>query len=194
MEPRIYQETDLECLRLGLSSVGPLTPGSARSLARLTDAIVGAGGTVIVPQTATLLSVPDYVDAVVGTRDLENSLAYGQAVTIPGFHVMEAPTDHWVESVTGLAATGVDAVLVHATGRPVQGHRMIPVIQVTTDAQTWERYGADMDLALPTDEPEAHTHMLDLLVRVASRSYTPRLFTQGNTDVQFTRGLLGVSM
>ena len=25
----------------------------------------------------------------------------------PGFHVMEAPTDHWVETATGLGATGV---------------------------------------------------------------------------------------
>ncbi len=36
--------------------------------------------------------------------------------------------------------------------------------------------------------------MLDIVAAVASREYTPRLFGAGNTDFQFTRGLLGVSM
>jgi len=31
-------------------------------------------------------------------------------------------------------------------------------------------------------------------VAAASREYTPKLFEAGNTDFQFTRGLLGVSM
>jgi hypothetical protein len=36
--------------------------------------------------------------------------------------------------------------------------------------------------------------MLRAVAAVASREYTPRLFAAGNTDFQFTRGLLGVSM
>jgi hypothetical protein len=36
--------------------------------------------------------------------------------------------------------------------------------------------------------------MLDAVAAVASRRYTPGLFEAGNTDFQFTRGLLGVSM
>jgi hypothetical protein len=36
--------------------------------------------------------------------------------------------------------------------------------------------------------------MLDTVAAVASREYTPKLFEAGNTDFQFTRGLLGVSM
>jgi hypothetical protein len=36
--------------------------------------------------------------------------------------------------------------------------------------------------------------MLEAVAAVASREYVPRLFEAGNTDFQFTRGLLGVSM
>jgi hypothetical protein len=36
--------------------------------------------------------------------------------------------------------------------------------------------------------------MLAAVAAVASREYAPKLFEAGNTDFQFTRGLLGVSM
>jgi hypothetical protein len=36
--------------------------------------------------------------------------------------------------------------------------------------------------------------MLEAVAAVASRDYTPRLFEAGNTNFQFTRGLLGVSI
>jgi hypothetical protein len=36
--------------------------------------------------------------------------------------------------------------------------------------------------------------MLERILEVASRLYTPKLYGKGNTDFQFTRGLLGVSM
>jgi hypothetical protein len=36
--------------------------------------------------------------------------------------------------------------------------------------------------------------LLGCVLDVASRRYTPRLYGQGNTGFQLTRGLLGVSM
>ena len=49
---------------------------------------------------------------------------------------MEAPTGRSVETLTGLAATGVELALIHTTGRPVQGHRMVPLLQVTAVTTT----------------------------------------------------------
>ena len=73
---------------------------------------------------------------------------------------------------------------------------MIPVVQVATPAagQARERYHEDFDLLLEGDPAEWTGQLLDLILRVAGRDYTPRLFARGNTDFQFTRGLLGVSM
>src|SRR5437588_324969 len=82
---------------------------------------------------------PPYLKVVLGGRLPAPTLAYGQSAQIPGFHVMEAPSDHWVETLTGLAATGVELVLVHTSGRPVQGHRLVPLLQVTSDSSTQQR-------------------------------------------------------
>jgi hypothetical protein len=107
---------------------------------------------------------------------------------------MEAPTDHWVETATGLGATGVEVMLAHVAGRPLQTHRMIPLLQASSDPETLERYAEDLDVILRGDPAEWTEQLLASVAAVASREYVPKLFEAGNTDFQFTRGLLGVSM
>jgi altronate dehydratase len=135
-----------------------------------------------------------YLDAVLGERPVRNTLAYGQAFEKPGFHVMEAPTDHWVETATGLGATGVEIMLAHVAGRPLQAHRMIPLVQSSSDPETIRNHADDLDTLLDGDPGTWTEKTLQTVAAVASREYTPRLFEAGNTDFQFTRGLLGVSM
>ena len=181
-------------LRLGLHASGPLPDEAARSLAETTLAVVGAGGTVVVPETAAVLGSRVYLDAVLGEHPVRTTLSYGQAFEKPGFHVMEAPTDHWVETATGLAATGVELMLAHVSGRPLQAHRMIPLLQASSDPETLRNHADDLDALLDGD-PETWTEkILETVSAVASREYTPKLFAANNTDFQFTRGLLGVSM
>ncbi len=151
--------------------------------------VAGAGGTVVVPENAGVLHSQEYLRGVLGERAVENTLAYGQIAEKAGYHVMEAPTDHWVETLTGLGATGVEVVLVYTAGRPVQAHRLVPVLQVSDSGDS-----PDLDLVLGPNPEAWADQMLGQLLRVAGREYTPRLFGRGNTDFQFTRGLLGVSM
>src|SRR3712207_9234550 len=47
-----YEIVGLEHLRLGLMAAGPVPDEAAQSLAKLTRLVVGAGGTVVVPETA----------------------------------------------------------------------------------------------------------------------------------------------
>jgi altronate dehydratase len=183
-----------EALRLGLYAAGPLSDDAAKSLARITRVVAGSGGTVVVPERAAALSSPVFLDAVLGDRTVKNTLSYGQMAHKPGFHVMEAPTDHWVETATGLGATGVEVMLAHVVGHPLQGHRMIPLLQASSDPETLEKYGDDLDVLLEVDPSSWADQMLRAVSEVASREYTPRLFEANNTDFQFTRGLLGVSM
>ena len=149
---------------------------------------------MVVPERAAALSSPVFLDAVLGDRTVKNTLSYGQMAHKPGFHVMEAPTDHWVETATGLGATGVEVMLAHVVGHPLQGHRMIPLLQASSDPETLEKYGDDLDVLLEVDPSSWADQMLRAVSAVASREYTPRLFEANNTDFQFTRGLLGVSM
>ena len=191
-----YEDAGPEALRLGLHAAGPISAEAARSLAETTLAVVNSGGTVVVPERAAVLSAPAYLEAVLGDHPVENTLAYGQAVPAgkPGLHVMEAPTDHWVETATGLGATGVEVMLAHVAGHPLQAHRMIPLLQASSDPGTLEKHAEDLDVVLDGDPSGWTEQMLKIVAAVASREYTPRLFEAGNTDFQFTRGLLGVSM
>ena len=183
-----------EALRLGLYAAGPLSDDAARSLADITRAVAGAGGTVVVPERAAVLSSPVFLDTVLGDHGVRNTLSYGQQANRPGLHVMEAPTDHWVETATGLGATGVELMVAHVAGRPLQAHRMIPLLQISSDPETLESYADDLDVLLEGDPSSWADQTLRALAPVASRECTPKLFEAGNTDFQFTRGLLGVSM
>ncbi|HET7269894.1 MAG TPA: UxaA family hydrolase [Rubrobacter sp.] len=191
-----YESAGPEALRLGLYTAGPVSDKAALSLAEITLAVANSGGTVVVPERAAVLSSPVYLETVLGDRPVENTLAYGQAVPSdrPGLHVMEAPTDHWIETATGLGATGVEVMLAHVAGHPLQAHRMIPLIQASSDPETLEKYADDLDVILDGDSYEWTGLMLQMVAAVASREHMPKLFEAGNTDFQFTRGLLGVSM
>ena len=174
-------DAGLEHLRIAVTSAGDATEDVSESLLQLAYRVATAGGTVVVPENATFMRY--------GTRSVPTTLAYGQRVEKTGFHIMEAPTDQPTEILTGLGATGVDMALVHIVGAPLQSHVMVPLIQVSTDATTQANYGADMDLASADVDD-----LFALVVKVASRQYTPKLHDQGNTDFQLTRGLLGISM
>ncbi|MEW6636771.1 MAG: UxaA family hydrolase, partial [Actinomycetota bacterium] len=138
-------------LRLGLHAAGPVSDAAARGMAGLTLAVVGTGGTVVVPERTALLSSPAYLDAVLGETPARPTLAYGQAAQRPGLHVMRAPTDHWLETATGLGATGVEVMLAHVAERPLQAHRMVPLLQTSSNPATLEDCGEDLDVALEGD-------------------------------------------
>ena len=113
------------------------------------------------------------------SNSITEYLSYGQFITESGFHIMETPTDHVVETLTGLGATGVDLMFAHVVGHPLQAHRMIPLIQATTEETTGSIYEADLDL-LPTDEnwtsESFSAQMLEIILEVTSRRYTPKLY------------------
>ena len=183
-------DAGLGALRLGLLDSGEIPDATAERLAHLTAAIVGAGGTVVLPSNASLLSSAAYLNHLRTTSPVEASLAYGQTAT-PGLHVMETPTQHWVETLTGLGATGVEIMLAHVSGPPLQAHPMIPLLQMASGPET--AWSTDMDLLLDEEAPWTET-ILPLVLSVASRTYVPKLYEQGNTDFQVSRGLLGISM
>ena len=161
-----------------------MSDGTAAALTEITAAIVRAGGTVVVPDNASLLSTSTFRN-MLSDGDTATTLSYGQAAEVSGLHIMETQTEHWVESVTGLGATGVEQMLATTPDHPAQGHPMIPMIQMGTAT-----YGDDLDLLLDASSDE----ILILLGALASREYTPRQVAQRNVDFQVTRGLLGVSM
>ncbi|MGB5048086.1 MAG: UxaA family hydrolase [Caldilineaceae bacterium] len=188
----------VENVRVALLNSGELSAVAATQLGRLAAGIVAGGGVLVVPENAGLLSSSAFLAETVGPGPHLPTLAYGQAladaVDQTGFHVMETPTSHWAETLTGLGGTGVEAVLAYVGGHPVEGHPLVPVVQVTGEESIEQRYAADMDAVLGDDPAGWPQEMADLLAATLGRTHRPKAAQVGNIDFQFTRGLLGVSM
>ncbi|MGI9333527.1 MAG: UxaA family hydrolase, partial [Gammaproteobacteria bacterium] len=169
----------------------------AEALARLATGIVAAGGSVVLPENSSLLAMERFTRELLadGAR-ADATLAYGVPAEAPGLHVMEAPTESMLETVTGLGGTGVNVMLVHLGRSPVPTHPMIPVLQVSAEPLVKACYGGDLDLALDPGAPaDAVLRALaDRLCECAGGSYRPHLSAAGMTGFQLTRGLLGISM
>lgn len=195
--PTERSEAGLETLSLGLVSPRPIPVTLGKALAEIVATIVSSGGNVVIPGNATLLDCADFLQALGLDAPVGPSIDYGQVVGQAGLHVMATPTGHVVETLTGLGGTGVQVILACVGDTPIQGHPMIPVLQATSDAATDRDFWPDMDFVMPLQEKDAGVvagKLLDLICDTASQVYQPRLWAAGNTDFQFTRGMLGVSL
>lgn len=185
----------LATLRLGLLAAAPLAPDAAASLAEIAANVATAGGTVVVAQSGYLLHTPAFIETLLATpEDTQPTLAYSGRIATPGLYIMATPTDHPVEIVTGLGATGVDAVLAYVGAQPMQGHPLVPVLQVATADACAPEAAAELDLVLagaPATWPE---QLLARLSDLAAHRYVPNHMRTGNIDFQITRGLMGISL
>jgi altronate dehydratase len=107
---------------------------------------------------------------------------------------MRAPTRDWTETATGLVASGAHAVLVHVSGPPLTGHRLAPVLQVSSDPSTIAHVQDDLDAELAGPPAEQAATILAVLASTLSGHHTPQSLAAGNVAFQITRGLLGTSM
>jgi len=109
---------------------------------------------------------------------------------------METPTENAAEVLSVLGGTGVEIMLAHICRPPLQSHPMIPLLQIGSDTQICQRFAADLDLGLAsdTDISSIEASLASRIVATASRDYVPKLYAQGYSQFQLTRGLLGLSL
>ena len=167
---------------------------ACESLTRLTQTVLAAGGSIVYPSNSGVLSRPAFRACLAGPGFAGPTLAYGQRLESNGLHVMDTPTDHSSETLAGLGATGVEIVLACVGEHPVPGHPMLPVLQTSCESDVVARYGPDLDHHLGDDVDINARALLDLILQVASRQYTPAATRCGNLYFQLTRGHLGLSM
>lgn len=182
----------LESLRVGIVTLGEVSPQVAKSLTLLTQTLVSSGATVVIPEKSTLLTTETFQKMLVAP--LQPTLAYGQQTTSTGLHVMETPTEHWVETLTGLGATGIELALVFINDEPVQGHPMVPVVQVTDQPSLKARYGDDIDILLHGSADGWSEELSQAIVNVFAGNTKPKLYQAGYTAFQLARGPLGLSL
>ena len=163
----------------------------AVSVAEIMQGVVGAGGTAVLPSDSRLASAQPLLAALGLTAEPKPSLAYGQLVDAPGFHLMERPTTHWTETVTGLAATGVD-LIVAFTSRPRPGHPFVPLLLVNHAAYD-EPLQRHVDLTLQGDNADWTEQILATMAAIVAGQQQPRTWLDNHIDFQLTRGWLGIS-
>jgi altronate dehydratase len=193
LPPEATTIADLGALSLGLMTAAPVSTATATALAAITRQVVGAGGSILLPESDPLLANVGYRTPVLGQTAPQATLAYGQPPATPGLHIVGSETDHWVENLTGLGGCGAHLALTIVAGHAQQGHPLLPVIQAAESSQRGTVPGDDIDLFLSGDARADEAALVGLLVRVAQREVIPAAMTQGAVDFQFTRGLLGVT-
>jgi len=195
--PAARVQMGLDALSLGMFSTGGDDAAMAAGLGVLTREIITAGGTVVVPDNTPLLRSGAWLQALGMSEAPAAGIAHGAFTPRPGLWIMQAPGRHAVETLSGLGGTGVQLILVHVADAPVQGHPMIPTLQVAARNAESGLFARDLDGIIQPDGRTAAEIGGDLLALVcasASQAYHPKLWAAGFTDFQVTRGWLGVSL
>ncbi len=192
--PQKRQVLPISGLRIALTDTGPLESAAAAAMSRLALMLAGAGCLVVVPENATFLDHPVLSRLTPDGGRPKPTLAHAQQAGTPGLHVMEVQTDHWAETMGALGAVGAEILLACCGEHPVQGHPMLPTLQVAAAPPSAASHINDFDLVLKGAPEEDVRSVLRLLALTASGSCVPRATALGNTSFQISRGLLGVSM
>ena len=160
-------------------------PTSVRdAFARIASSVISSGGAVVVPES---FSAASRTFGAMLDETIKPTIGYGEGVVSTGFHVMETPTRHFVETLTGLAATGVDVIIAYVGEQSRQGHPLVPMLQIGANEKV-----PDVDAFAEANDLVGD--IIALLPRVTTGEYRPAAFRTQNTDFQMTRGLLGVSL
>ena len=189
------QTVGTSSLRLGLMTLGSVPGGVGVALAKLVQGVVSGGGTVVIAANASVLETQEFAQTLFGNMQWCETLAYGESPWLPGCHIMEAPTDDAIETLTGLGGTGVDLLLPHVDRAPLPSHPIVPLLQAA-GKEAAERFAGDLDVVLNDAEPSPLLieHLTRRITETMSRRYAPKLHRQGHTQFQLTRGLLGLSL
>lgn len=179
---------------VGLLSAGPIEPATAASFAGLVQAVLAAGGSVVVPEGDGLWTAADFAAAVVGPATAPRpTLAYGEPLRHAGLHVVATDTDHWVENLAGLGACGAQVFVGLVGATPQQGHPLVPLIQIAQPGTLAAAARDDVDVVLTGDTVVDQPTLTAWIEAVAGGARTPVAVAGGFVDFQLSRGLLGVS-
>ena len=137
----------VEGLRLGLASAGPLQASClgadaaggalgaeerAGRLGRTCAGLLAAGAQLVMPAADALLELQAFRMALGLDHAPRASSGYGAEVRGAGLHLMHCPTSDFVEVLSGLGATGIQACLVAGGPQPPARHPFLPCVGIGT--------------------------------------------------------------
>jgi altronate dehydratase len=116
-------------------------------------------------------------------------LEYGERFTESGGYTMRTPTPDLLEMNTGLAATGVQMIVVFSSNGPVPGNPLVPSCQAGQKA-------SDLDLVYSPkmSPPDLARRILTFAADLRLGRVRSRSAQVGNVAFQITRGYTGISL
>lgn len=177
---------------IGLATATPLSDPVVGMAVDLVQRLLAEGTSIIVSETDLLLTSEAFLEKLrIGTA--HPTIPYAGSVQAAGLHVMQASTSDWLEISTGLGATGAEALIVFANQRPVQPHRMLPVLQIGTGTipsthKVFDITANNQDLSVTGGE------IISKLNEIHRGHYAPVVAARPNVGFQISRGSWGVSL
>lgn len=201
---------------VGLSVSARSAESVAATAARLVARLLRDGASVIVASDDPVLAqdgfrttlaeelagLPGLTEPVDLTELPERhaTLAHAGAMAAPGLHIMDSAASDWLETATGMGASGATALIVFADEHPRQPHRFIPTIQVGAAGESTgmdavlegaNSVGADAD---GDSASGLASQLRDLVAQAGAGDFVPATAPRPNVGFQVSRGRFGVSL
>ncbi len=171
-------------IRVGILSEGAIDDETAVFSAKLTQQLLAINGQVIFCSGDNLLEHNLFQTQLQIDKTAPN-LHFAKQPKTSGFFIMDNPSSNWVETITGLGATGVD-LMIGLVKRPLPSHPFLPVLQSHTPL-------GQLDFE-PNSSEENLFNFGRLIQQAIDGTYTTVANRQENIAFQVTRGRLGISL
>ncbi|MEM7334814.1 MAG: UxaA family hydrolase [Chloroflexota bacterium] len=171
-------------IRLGLLSEDAVNHQTAVFAVKLIQQLLAVQGQVVLCANDYLLITKQFTEELGLVSTIPN-LHFAEQPTHAGLFIMDRPSNHWVETLTGLGATGVD-LMIGLVKRPLPGHPFLPLLQNHT-----AKAKLDFSTAFTS---ENLTQLSKLIQQTIDGDYTAVADQYQNHAFQITRGRLGISL
>jgi altronate dehydratase len=176
---------------IGLATAAAPSESLVGMAVDLVQRLLAEGTSVIVSETDLLLTSEAFLEKL-KIDSAHPTIPYAGPVEAAGLHVMQASTSDWLEVSTGLGATGAEALIVFAHQRPVQPHRMLPVLQIGTG--TIPSTHKVFDITANNQDLSVTSEIISKLHEIHRGHYVPVVTARPNVGFQISRGAWGVSL
>lgn len=183
----------MESLMIGVISAAPQPPALSGAMADIVAAFVHAGGSVLLPCSDPLVASNEFQALLANGESARPTLSYGERPARAGLHLVETESEHVAENLAGLGGSGTQLFVCAVSEHPVQGHPMLPVLQVAAGEPRGRLTSEDIDLFVSSDRIQARAAVWALIAEHAAGQRAGRAAASGLTDFQITRGHLGVT-
>ena len=166
----------------------------AHGFATLCQTMSEAGISVVLPTFTSLLQSKTFLTELFVDASIAPNIDAANIPKAPGVHIMETYSDHFVENMTVLGASGVQLFLTYADSVLPQGHPFIPMLRICASASDMSsRHTQVFDInalssLLWTEE------VVDTIRDIQAGNFKRQAMLKEYVDFQIPRGPSAVSM